>query len=207
MKCKYKTKKYFFNSLLDKYTEVVKRCQLIEYISKSFDFIPNTKIQINDDFLIYKQLFLNRISYKNISGDKKKELLKKFSYNLDKLQNIDFVHGDIHGANIIYDGYQLNLIDLEPSFRQNRHGKKVFMSAAPTRSLNDIANKRISSETDKLGFYLFSFFFLNTEFYSKMKINKIISKRKNGFQFTPIKESEFVKLSFSEIYNYVSCQS
>ena len=56
--------------------------------------------------------------------------------------------------NVIYDGIRLNLIDLEPSFNQIKYGKKVVMSAVPLRSLNDLKNKTITEETDKIGFYL-----------------------------------------------------
>ena len=65
-----------------------------------------------------------------------------------------FAHGDINSSNVLYDGLTLNLIDLEPSFKQIKYGKKVVMSKVPLRSLNDLKNKTITIETDKIGFYL-----------------------------------------------------
>ena len=71
------------------------------------------------------------------------------------------MHGDINSSNVLYDGKTLNLIDLEPSFRQRKFGKKIVTSAVPLRSLNDIKNKSISVETDKIGYYLYGMRFVD----------------------------------------------
>ena len=68
-------------------------------------------------------------------------MLKQFAKDLDSLISYDFVHGDMNSSNVLYDGVKLNLIDLEPSFKQIKYGKKVVMSAVPLRSLNDLKIK------------------------------------------------------------------
>ena len=75
------------------------------------------------------------------------------------------------------------------------------MSAVPLRSINDLNNKTISSETDKIGFYLMCNKFL------KIPLNisnsgDLMKKRRNGFEFLPMKESEFMKLTFPQIFDY-----
>jgi len=134
------------------------------------------------------------------------ELLDQFAQDLNTLEFNGFVHGDINITNVIYDGIRLNLIDLEPSFKQFKHGKNVMMSAIPLRSLNDIKNKTITIETDKIGFY----FFCNR--FMKIPLNlgnkrELIKKRKNGYEFLPINENDFLKLSFSQIFDYFKITS
>ena len=113
--------------------------------------------------------------------------------------NINFVHGDINPSNVLYNGKQFNLIDLEPSFRQKKFGKKIVTSAVPLRSLNDIKNKSISVETDKIGFYLFGMRLLGKalKFPNKRELSK---QRKRGMEFLPIQERLFLQLSFKEIF-------
>ena len=151
-----KLKIYSFKNLLDDYNEIIKRCSLIKEVSYSVSFIPKTQIIIGDETLVYKQYLIEKQSYKNLNNQKKIELLSQFANDLDNLVQYDFVHGDINSSNVLYDGIRLNLIDLEPSFKQIKYGKKVVMSAVPLRSLNDLKNKTITLETDKIGFYLTS---------------------------------------------------
>ena len=41
------------------------------------------------------------------------------------------------------------------------------------------------------------------EFYREYKkTRELMKKRRNGFEFLPMKESEFMKLSFPEIFDY-----
>jgi len=50
-----KIKEFDFENLLDDYNDIIKRCHIIEKVSNSVSFIPNTKITIYDNKLIYKQ--------------------------------------------------------------------------------------------------------------------------------------------------------
>ena len=55
-----KLKKYYIKNLLDKYENIIERCHLIEKVSKEMDFIPETKLTINDPFIIYEQNLINK---------------------------------------------------------------------------------------------------------------------------------------------------
>lgn len=197
-----KTKQYHLSNLLDTYEHIIARCTLIEQVSQSVDFIPKTHITIKDDILLYEQEFIQREKLHLISHDEKCELLNTFASNLDSLHSFNFVHGDINPSNVLYDGKQFNLIDLEPSFRQKKFGKKIVTSAVPLRSLNDIKNKSISVETDKIGFYLFGMRLLGKalKFPNKRELSK---QRKQGMEFLPIQERLFLQLSFKEIFNLI----
>jgi serine/threonine protein kinase len=195
-----KIKEYHCENLLDDYNDIVKRCHLIEKVSNSVSFIPNTQITINGESLKYKQDLIKRKNYKDLNNQQKIGLLEQFAKDLDSLIPYGFVHGDINSSNVLYDGNRLNLIDLEPSFKQIKYGKKVVMSAVPLRSLNDLKNKTITIETDKIGFYLTCNRLMNIP-HNLGNQRALMKKRRDGFEFLPIKESEFMKLSFVQIFD------
>ena len=195
-----KIKEYHLQNLLDDYNDIIKRCHLIKEVSNSVSFIPNTQITINEESLKYEQDLIKRENYKDLKIDKKIKLLEQFAKDLDSLISYDFVHGDMNSSNILYDGNRLNLIDLEPSFKQIKYGKKVVMSAVPLRSLNDLKNKTITVETDKIGFYLTYNRLMNIPLNLGNR-RELMKKRRDGFEFLPIKESEFMKLSFVQIFD------
>ena len=195
-----KLKIYSFKNLLDDYNEIIKRCSLIEEVSNSVSFIPNTQITISDKTLVYEQELIEKHNYRDLTNQKKIKLLGQFADDLESLIPYGFVHGDINSSNVLYDGIRLNLIDLEPSFKQIKYGKKVVMSAVPLRSLNALKNKTITVETDKIGFYLTCNRLINIPFNSGNQ-RELMKKRRDGFEFLPIKESEFMKLSFVQIFD------
>ena len=195
-----KDKEYKVENLLDDYNDILKRCHLIEKVSNTVPFIPSTKITINDESLIYQQEWIKRQNYKDLNSQQKIGLLEQFAKDLDSLIPYGFVHGDINSTNVLFDGIRLNLIDLEPSFKQVKYGKKVVMSAVPLRSLNDLKNKTITIETDKIGFYLTCNRFMNIPLDIGDQ-RELMKKRRDGFEFLPMKESEFMKLSFVEIFD------
>ena len=103
-----KLKKYYIKNLLDKYENIIKRCHLIEKVSKEMDFIPETKLTINHPFIIYEQNLINKKPFRSLLNFNKKKLLLSFAHNLDLLNKKRFVHGDLNITNIIYDGNKLN---------------------------------------------------------------------------------------------------
>ena len=195
-----KVKEYQLANLLDDYNDIIKRCHLIKEVSNSVSFIPKTQITISDKTLVYKQELLDKHNYRDLTNQKKINLLGQFADDLDSLISYGFVHGDINSSNVLYDGVRLNLIDLEPSFKQIKYGKKVVMSAVPLRSLNDLKNKTITVETDKIGFYLTCNRLMNIPL-SLGNQRDLMKKRRDGFDFLPKKESEFMKLSFVQIFD------
>jgi|TARA_B110000467_G_scaffold146685_1_gene151116 hypothetical protein len=194
-----KTKQYHLSNLLDTYEHIIARCTLIEEVSQAVNFIPNTRIIIKDDVLFYEQEFVQKKNSRLISIDKKYQLLNEFASNLDSLQSFNFVHGDINSSNVLYNGKILYLIDLEPSFRQRKFGKKIVTSAVPLRSLSDIKNKNLSVETDKIGYYLYGMRLIGKplQFPNKRELSR---QRKQGMEFLPIQERLFLQLSFKEIF-------
>ena len=74
------------------------------------------------------------------------------------------------------------------------------MSAVPLRSLNDLKNKTITIETDKIGLYLTCNRFMNIPLDIGDQ-RELMKKRRDGFEFLPMKESEFMKLSFVQIFD------
>ena len=196
-----KIKEYNFKNLLDNIDDIIPRCHLIEKVSSSVSFIPNTQITSNGESLKYQQDLLKRQNYRDLNNQKKIKLLEQFAKDLDSLVPYGFVHGDINSTNVLYDGTRLNLIDLEPSFKQIKYGKKVVMSAVPLRSLNDLKNKTITIETDKIGFYLTCNRFMNIPLDIGDQ-RELMKERRDGFEFLPMKESEFMKLSFPQIFDY-----
>ena len=195
-----KIKEYHLKNLLDDYDDIVQRCHLIEQVSNSVSFIPNTQITSNGESLKYQQDLIKRQNYRDLNYQKKIEILEQFAKDLDSLIPYGFAHGDINSSNVLYNGVRLNLIDLEPSFKQIKYGKKVVMSAVPLRSLNDLKNKTITIETDKIGFYLTCNRFMNIPLDIGDQ-RELMKKRRDGFEFLPMKESEFMKLSFSQIFD------
>ena len=195
-----KIKEYHLKNLLDDYDDIVQRCHLIEQVSNSVSFIPNTQITINGDSLKYQQDLIKRKNYKDLNSQQKIGFPEKFAKDLDSLIPYGFVHGDINSTNVLYDGIRLNLIDLEPSFKQIKYGKKVVMNSVPLRSLNDLKNKTITIETDKIGFYLTCNRFMDIPL-NLGEQRELMKKRRDGFEFLPMKESEFMKLSFSQIFD------
>ena len=196
-----KIKEYHLKNLLDDYDDIVQRCHLIEQVSNSVSFIPNTQITINGESLKYQQDLIKRKNYKDLNSQQKIGFPEQFAKDLDSLIPYGFVHGDINSTNVLYDGIRLNLIDLEPSFKQIKYGKMVVMSAVPLRSLNDLKNKTITIETDKIGLYLTCNRFMNIPLDIGDQ-RELMKKRRDGFEFLPMKESEFMKLSFPQIFDY-----
>ena len=196
-----KIKEYHLKNLLDDYDDIVQRCHLIEQVSNSVSFIPNTQITINGESLKYQQDLIKRKNYKDLNSQQKIGFPEQFAKDLDSLIPYGFVHGDINSTNVLYDGIRLNLIDLEPSFKQIKYGKKVVMSSVPLRSLNDLKNKTITIETDKIGLYLTCNRFMNIPLDIGDQ-RELMKKRRDGFEFLPMKESEFMKLSFPQIFDY-----
>ena len=198
-----KIKKYNLSNLLDSHDDIFHRCTLIEKVSQSVDFIPTTCITISQEILLYEQEHVNRVKDHTLELEQYMRLLEEFAVNLDVLHSFDFVHGDINPSNVLYDGNRLNLIDLEPSFLQIKHGKKVIMSAASLRSLNDLKNKTVTTETDKIAFYLLGKRLTGQELKFTQK-REFREQRKKGYEFLPVKESLFVQLPFIEIFNQLS---
>ena len=193
-KLRYKIKEYLFSELKDDKEAISKRCSLIEYISIQFDFLPETKYIFLKDRIIYKQRYIEKVRTDKLSTLELEFHIKEFAENLDKLNNTNFIHGDINLSNIIFDGLRFNLIDFEPAFYQIKNEKIILKSGVNIRSTNDKLFKKITTETDKIGFYFFIkkvYFDLNMS-YGKFEYNDV---------YLLNNEQSFLKKSYLEISN------
>ena len=118
--------------------------------------------------------------------------IKEFAENLDKLNNTNFIHGDINLSNIIFDGLRFNLIDFEPAFYQIKYEKIILKSGVNIRSTNDKLFKKITTETDKIGFY----FFIKKVYFD---LNKSYGKFEYNDVYLLNNEQSFLKKSYLEI--------
>lgn len=196
-----KEKSYRRENLLWEWELIEERCNLIENASAKFDFIPKVNFINLEDVLIYNQILVKKHSLSKIDNSEKLEILSSFANNLQKMTDYGLVHGDIKRSNVIFDGDKLNLIDWEPAFKQIRRGKKIVLSTRPTRSLNDLKNKTVTFETDKLGFYLFCLQSLNIKNLYKQDKDFIKKRKRDNYMYTPIDEYKFVSLSYKKVFN------
>lgn len=199
---KFKTKKYLKRNLLDNENYIRERCDLIEFVSSKIESIPEIEFSFFNDHLIYKQEYVYKCR-EDVTSTSSERILLNLSKDLDKLYSFKFVHGDINYSNVIYNGKSLKLIDLEPSFRQYKNGHNVLVSGLSFRSCNDFRNKKITSETDKIGFYFLCNYYLNRK--SNYTYNRRLFRdriRKNiSFK---IPEKNLVNMSFKGIYESIT---
>ena len=200
---KYFYKEYHLNNLLDEHDDITRRINQINNLSTKIDCLPQTKFIFNPNIILYKQKYILKKTVEHLNKTDKISILKYFSERLDELDYNGFVHGDINGRNILFDGNKLNLIDLEPALYQFKKGRKTLLFTQPYISCNDLRNFKLTSETDKIGFY----FFLK-KFLTNMKFGntfKLMKKRKlfDVDNLYPISEKELVKLKYEEIFKLI----
>jgi hypothetical protein len=195
---RYKIKKYNKADLLDGAEEVLQRCELIQFLSQRIDSIPNTQYIHLSNSIVYIQDYIHKRSLSNIPFENLKLLINNLAIDLDKLNSVGFIHGDINFCNIIFDGTSLKLIDMEPSIFQHKFGKKIFKSGYSFRSSNDLKNNQITSDTDKIGFYFFCDKSISMS-YGNLSRYKIADFRRDT-SCLRIKEEYLVKMSFVQIF-------
>lgn len=124
--------------------------------------------------------------------------LERFSIFLDDMTSDGFVHGDLNRKNILYDGKDYVLVDLEPSLNIRKNGKFYFIVTPPYISIDDMKENNISSRTDKVGFYYF-IKRLKGEFLTSDIPALFENRCKKLLDTLPEKEELFCKKSFIEI--------
>jgi hypothetical protein len=194
---------YPIEKLLDVHPSWQSRCKLIENISHKYNFLAKTSFYIENNNLVYNQKHIRKTHLGTLSISEKQALLQTFSNNLDLLSDVNFVHGDVCRKNILFDGKQLILVDLEPSLKQVKDGVDQLMCTLPYVSIRDLKNKQLSMESDKIGFYFFLKYTLSSNF--KITHKHMVSfKRTNQYEnILPVEENKFLEMSFAGIFNYV----
>jgi hypothetical protein len=194
----FKIKNYAFVDLLDDKTSIISRCNLIETASFSISSIPKVNFIFLKDQLVYRQEYVKKEKWKIISLESKKLALTNLAIDLDEMQDLGLVHGDMNYSNFIFDGNLLRLIDFEPSFKQVKNQRRILASGLSFRSKNDYQNNSITSETDKIGFYFFCEYHLtqgNNLGYSRCKFYA----RLNDSLAMKISEEELINMKFADI--------
>jgi hypothetical protein len=202
-KLKFKLKNYALSDLLDEKSAIISRCRLIEKASLAISSIPKTNFIFFEDKLVYKQEFVKKENWSLISLERKKTAVTNLAIDLDEMQNMGLVHGDMNYSNFIFDGKFLRLIDFEPSFKQVKNQKRILASGLSFRSKNDYQNNSITSETDKLGFYFFCECHLtqgNELGYSREKFNARLT---DSLEMRA-SEEELINMKFTDILKLYS---
>ena len=191
-------KKFSLKNSYNSLVHIKKRCNKINHISKNFLFVPFTLFEVNNYEIISKQIFI--ISEK-VRRTEKLILLKNLALNLDKLNKLNIVHGDINFKNIVFTKKRIFLIDWEPVLIKRINKNFFLKSTFPYYSFSDLKSKKITRKTDLIGFlFLSERLFsgkVNTFNFSNLKNDKWLE------EYTKIKNYIFFKLTFIEIYDLV----
>lgn len=191
-------KKFSLKNSYNSLVHIKKRCNKINHISKNFLFVPFTLFEVNNYEIISKQIFI--ISEK-VRRAEKLILLKNLALNLDKLDKLNIVHGDINFKNIVFTKKRIFLIDWEPVLIKRINKNFFLKSTFPYYSFSDLKSKKITRKTDLIGFlFLSERLFsgkVNTFNFSNLKNDKWLE------EYTKIKNYIFFKLTFIEIYDLV----
>jgi hypothetical protein len=196
-------KKFKYSDLIISPHALMARCQQIEKISQTFDFIPATAFLFEKDELIYRQQILTKKHFDHKPSEVKYKLLIDFAKKMDELSETGFVHGDIKRSNVIYFEDKLWLVDLEPSLRQRRKGRITLIYTPPYISLNDLKHDRLSQESDKIGFYFFIQKFFEPTYRIKNVKTIMLKRTKEKVEILPVPEKEMLSKSYSAILDYV----
>ena len=174
------------------------RCKKISHISHKLLFIPSTYFKFNKYEIISRQKI---IKPDKISRTKKLILLKNFALNLDKLKKFHITHGDINFKNIVFTKKRIFLIDWEPVLIKRVNKKLIFRSTFPYYSASDFKKKQITKKTDLIGFL----FLCERLFSGKTNLFNFSNLKNDKWleDYTMIKNSTFLKLSFRNIYKLI----
>jgi len=191
-------KKFSLKNSYNSLVHIKKRCNKINHISKNFLFVPFTLFEVNNYEIISKQIFIISEKVRRIE---KLILLKNLALNLDKLDKLNIVHGDINFKNIVFTKKRIFLIDWEPVLIKRINKNFFLKSTFPYYSFSDLKSKKITRKTDLIGFlFLSERLFsgkVNTFNFSNLKNDKWLE------EYTKIKNYIFFKLTFIEIYDLV----
>ncbi len=193
-------KRYLWPHLLDPREVVMDRCAQIVSASQRWEFLAETHIDVDEEGLTYRQRRIVARPWKDLSEREQRIVLTSWAGHLEELAATGFVHGDIHARNVVFDGVKMVLVDLEPSFRQLRFGRKVVLSAVPRVSSSDRARRQLTVESDKIGFYLTARKLIGRPAPSW---NRSDSKAERLAAVLPCDEQRFLHLSFREILEHI----
>ena len=182
---------------------VIERIEFINKYSKEIDSLAETVISINDNQYHYQQIFITNKEFHELPKNEITNHLKKLSHDLDRISELGFIHGDLNKKNILFNGQKFVLIDLEPCLKQIINGKKKLMFTIPYWSLNDMRKNKITTETDKIGFYSFCKWAYNKSFTITNTLEKFRNRQKSDYQLFSVNENSIINISFLQIVDLV----
>ena len=192
------TKNYLLKNLLD--NDVVERVEQICRLVEKHDVLPFTELIIEDDSLLYRQIWIDR---REVKGAALLQALSQLAIGLDNIAAEGFVHGDLNFKNVMYDGEIFRVVDLEPSLRQLKMGKPALMFTAPYIAVDDWQSGRLTLVTDKVGFYFFCRRLISpiSNFVPRKTMNMIKEGISSIWFYTGMKENKFARLTFIDIFS------
>jgi hypothetical protein len=123
----------------------------LSYFSRdSSRLIPDFDWKIRGNKVV---IVSKRIERHPISVPADETMLNQLIKSMDRIIGFEMPHGDINRKNIVFDGKNFSLIDLEPVLEFNdENNRTYFRSTPPYIHPIDIESRRISVLTDLLGF-------------------------------------------------------
>lgn len=196
-------KEYFYSNLSNDYSS---RIEQIERLSLIYDVLATTHFSYNKNIVYYYQAYIKQKQLK-LDSNTIYNLLRSFAKEYNEISETGFVHGDINKKNILFNGETLLLCDLEPSLKQMRDNKPVLMYTQPYISMKDFLTGELTSDTDKIGFYLLCSKLLGSKI--SFDVNIITGLRntyrhnkiENWYSILPFPEEELQTMSFIDLLN------
>ena len=188
-------KTYKAELLLDSSESISNRVNKINSLEyNNFTSLMKTNIVKKENIYEYTQDYTS--PEKLISVNKNQ--LDNLTLSLEYLSSVSLVHGDLNRKNIIYTKTGFKIIDLEPSLNQIIDGTPRFMITKPYIAKSDLKQRRISTRTDKIGFFYFILRITN-----KIKTPDIVklSKDLNHKTIMKFDESELDNLTYKNVLN------
>jgi hypothetical protein len=143
-------KRWHTSHLLSNLSIRSQRIQKIEELGRTLACFPQSTFQTIGDTLILEQQRIKRApipAYKELQP-----ALYRLAEDIDQMESMGFIHGDIVYKNTLWDGRTLWLVDLEPDLRQNRTGQPCWMVTPPWVAHGDLVRDQITPMTDRIGF-------------------------------------------------------
>ena len=201
MSKKYFRKVYSQTDLLGSEQDIIDRIDFINEYSPLIPSLVTTSIWENGTNYEYKQPFIRKKSFRKHNKSFLVNKLENLARDLNQITDCGFVHGDLNMKNILFDGKDFSIVDLEPSLFQIKNKMKQLMMTPPYWSFNDIQNNTVSTESDKIGFFCFCCRVFNNKFFIKNRIGLTKKRQKEFVEFLPISENEIVSMKYDDLLN------